>query len=462
MVFRFKELKDTVAVELADSRAPCNFTFLFKRWSVSINSYCPGRDRTLDKEYNSSKQLFIQIATSLQQVVVGQVEPWKDILVWPNKTSSPGERNLSVGAGAALPHEHVARQLAHLPDDSAGLWPGMPRDVRVFRSADSKNTWQFQELQVRSGHLPDRFWSDQALAAVRVSSTLLEALVWARMMKGVVLVNNHETKILDATVYYSANVSNPRLDVSNETNLQFKMADARFETRCERRNSSLIFAEFAGLRGAGQVFLRKGKDQALDFSVGFDDRSLDQFRISNPLLHEPHVPMSEEVLNFNLRKLMHFLTPIINEKLQQMPFTLHKDYAQVIPCNHALAVGDTCPMQLRKVSVAGVANFAYLQIQEQQAIPTVTPDEHAEQDDKRLPVVLPWGQPVYAFSLPSQLSWLCLRCSNAIMLCAVSCGVALALFAALRTICCDPEVQPYAPLAPEDSRAVAKIGRSVV
>ena len=214
----------------------------------------------------------------------------------------------------------------------------------------------------------------------------------------------------------------------------------------------------AGLRGAGQVFLRKGKDQALDFSVGFDDRSLDQFRISNPLLHEPHVPMSEEVLNFNLRKLMHFLTPIINEKLQQMPFTLPKAYAQTIPCNHALAVGDTCPMQLRKVSVAGVANFAYLQIQEQQAIPTVTPDEHAEQDGKRLPVVLPWGQPVYAFSLPSQLSWLCLRCSNAIMLCAVSCGVALALFAALRTICCDPEVQPYAPLAPEDSRAVARQG----
>jgi len=88
---------------------------------------------------------------------------------------------------------------------------------------------------------------------------------------------------------------------------------------------------------------------------------------------------------------MHFLTPIINEKLQQMPFTLPKAYAQTIPCNHALAVGDTCPMQLRKVSVAGVANFAYLQIQEQQAIPTVTPDEHAEQDGKRLPVVLPWG-----------------------------------------------------------------------
>merc|ERR1719362_2053799 len=256
---------------------------------------------------------------------------------------------------------------------------------------------------VRVGHLPDRLWGDAVHDAVRVYATLLEALVWVRMMKGVVLVNRHNISILDGVLNFAANVSNPRLDVDNDTNLWFKMDEASFNARCERRSSPLISAEFASLRGAGKVSLRRGQGQALDFGVGFDDRRLDHFKISDPLLHEPHIPMSERALNFNLHSLVSFLTPVINEKLEQMPFTLQQSYAQVIPCNHALSVGDFCPISLKNVSVANVANFAYLQIEEQQAIPPQNTHEHVEQNGGRLPVVLPRGKPV--FSLPSQLSW---------------------------------------------------------
>ena len=72
-----------------------------------------------------------------------------------------------------------------------------------------------------------------------------------------------------------------------------------------------------------------------------------------------------------------------------------------------------------------------------QAIPPQNTHEHVEQNGGRLPVVLPRGKPV--FSLPSQLSWLCLRCSRTAIICTVLFGFALALFVALKAMYCKGE-----------------------
>ncbi|CAE7021305.1 unnamed protein product [Symbiodinium sp. CCMP2456] len=172
---------------------------------------------------------------------------------------------------------------------------------------------------------------------IRLSTSLLEGLFWARSQQLVAYASNTSRNVLDAVLRNDLQVGKMHFTVDTDTAsssgksplLWLSVAGARVRTSCPSRQEPLFAASVQHMRSAATAQGRKeadGGSLAISVTVHTGEHAAPD--VSDFRLHNPQVPMDDSVPTFLLTDIVQAM----NMRLEHITLHIPRELAQFIPC----------------------------------------------------------------------------------------------------------------------------------
>ena len=172
---------------------------------------------------------------------------------------------------------------------------------------------------------------------IRLSTSLLEGLFWARSQQLMAYASNTSRNVLDAVLRNELQVGKMQFTVDTDTAsssgesplLWLSVAGARVRTSCPSRQDPLFAASLHHMRSAVTAQARKKADGgSLAISVAAQTGEHAAPDVSDFRLQNPRVPMDDSVPTFLLTDVVQAM----NKRLEHITLYIPRELAQFIPC----------------------------------------------------------------------------------------------------------------------------------
>ena len=271
-----------------------------------------------------------------------QPQPTQDPAV--NATTQPGgaqgslfwmladnnTQTVSIGRGSVLRKDEI---LSLQIKDGRGL-----AAVAHQFGLSKKATWKVSSgmpMRLCSPSIPASLSAD-GHGTIRLSTSLLEGLFWARSQQLMAYASNTSRNVLDAALRNDLQFGKVQFTVDTDTVsssgqsslLWLTVAGAHVSTSCPSRQEPLLAASVQHVHSAAAAQGCQEPDGGLAVSVAAQTGEHAP-RVSGFHLRNPRVPVAESVPNFLLTGIIQAM----NKRLEHITLHIPRELAQFIPCH---------------------------------------------------------------------------------------------------------------------------------
>lgn len=182
------------------------------------------------------------------------------------------------------------------------------------------------------------------LNGLRLSGTVLNAIIWAAEVKGELTPSN-AFEVLDSTMIFNVTWDAPRFKIGRNDSLEIEMRQSSINGSCYQTEygrydlSKVLQVAVFNLSGNGTISIQidnnstNGNEEEKEDTQMFILISIDNFNLDqvSPNLYYPPIPLPSAVIEQLMIKLLNATIPYLNDWLKVNAFQIPPDIAQFLP-----------------------------------------------------------------------------------------------------------------------------------